>query len=164
MSEFDARPPARAVVPAALAAVLALVPALSSGVGLAVGASGALLVVGGGLRGRRLFVSAGAATLAVGVVLGAATGIDPGYALVGGVGTVVAYDAAEHAVGLGVDVGRHARVTQSVVVHVLSTTALALTAATVALAAYTLGPSTRPVAALLALLFGGVLLAAALRT
>lgn len=163
MSEFDARPPARAVAPAAVAAVFALVPALGSGAGLAAGAAGALLVVVGGLRGRRLFVSAGAAALATGVVLGATTGIGPAYALVGGVGVVVAYDAAEHAVGLGVDVGRDAHVTQSVVVHVFSTAALSLVVAAVTLVVYTVGPSSLPLTALLALLFAGTFLAYALR-
>ncbi|MDH5020162.1 DUF7519 family protein [Halobacterium rubrum] len=163
MSEFDARPPTRAVLPAAVAAVVALVPTLGSSTGLAAGAAGALLVVGGGLQGNRRFVSVGAAALAVGVILGAATGIDPGYALVGGVGAVVAYDAAEHAVGLGVDVGRDGRVTQSVVVHVFSTAALSLVVAAVALVVYTLGPSSLPLTALLTLLFGGTLLAYVLR-
>lgn len=163
MNEFDARPPTRAVLPAAVAAVVALVPMLGSSTGLAVGAAGALLVVGGGLRGNRRFVSVGAAALAVGVILGAVTGIDPGYALVGGVGAVVAYDAAEHAVGLGVDVGRDARVTQSVVVHVFSSAALSLVVAAVALVVYSLGPSSLPLTALLTLLFAGTLLAYVLR-
>jgi len=163
VSEFDARPPARAVLPAVVASVVALVPALGSGPALVAGAGGALLVVAGGVRGNRRLVSVGAVALAAGVVLGAVTGVDPAYALVGGVGAVVAYDAAEHAVGLGVDVGRNARVGQSVVVHVFSTAALSLVVAAVALAVFTLGPSSLPLTALLTLLIAGTLLAYVLR-
>ncbi|SEW07910.1 hypothetical protein SAMN04487945_1317 [Halobacterium jilantaiense] len=164
VTEFDARPPTVAVAPAAVAAVVALVPALGSGIGLALGAAGAGLLVFGAQQGTRRFVSLGAATLAVGVVFGAATGLDPAYTLVGGVGTVVAYDAGEHAVSLGVDVGRDARVGQSVLVHVFSTAALSALVAAVTLVVYTFGPRSLPVTALVTLLLGGTLLAYVLRT
>ena len=156
---FDARPPTVAVAPAAVAAVVALVPTLGSATALALGAAGTVLLVYGAQEGTRRFVSVGAASLAVGVVLAGTTGLDPAYTLVGGVGTVVAYDAAEHAVSLGVDVGRDARVGQSVLVHVFSTAALSLLVAAVTLVVYTFGPRRLPVTALLALLLGGTLLA-----
>lgn len=159
MSEFDAEPPRAALLPVAVAAAVALLPVSASSVGLAVGLAGAALLLLGTRDGRHVFVTVGGGALAVGVVLGAATGIDPVYALVGGVGTVVAYDAGEHAVGLGVDVGKHARVRQAMLVHVGSTASVSLLVATAAYIVYQFGPSSLPLTALLTLLFGGVLLA-----
>lgn len=162
-TEFEARPPTVAVAPAAVAAAVALVPTLGSGIGVTLGAAGALLLVFGAHQGTRRLVSWGAAALAVGVVFGANSGLDPAYALLGGVGAVVAYDAAEHAVTLGVDVGRDARVGQSVLVHVLSTAALSVLVAAVAFGVYSFGPRRLPLTALLTLLLGGTLLAYVLR-
>jgi hypothetical protein len=159
VSEFDATPPRAAIAPAAIAAAVALLPGASSGAGLAVGFLGAALLLYGAREGRHVFVTLGGAALAVSVVLGAATGIDAVYALVGGVGAVVAYDAGEHAVGLGVDVGEHARVGQSVLVHVGSTASVCLLVAAGAYVVYLYGPSSLPLMALLTLLLGGVFLA-----
>jgi hypothetical protein len=164
VTEFEARPPTVAVAPAAVAAAVALLPALASAAALSLGAAGAMLLVFGAHQGARRFVSLGAAVLAVGVVYAASTGLDPAFTLVGGVGTVVAYDAAEHAVSLGVDVGRDARVGQSVLVHTFSTAALSTLVAAVTLVVYTFGPRRLPVTALLTLLLGGTLLAYVLRT
>jgi hypothetical protein len=159
VSEFEAQPPRTALVPVAVAAAVALLPVSASTVGLAVGFAGAGLLLYGAREGRHVFVTVGGGALAVGVVLGAVTGIDAVYALVGGVGTVVAYDAAEHAVTLGVDVGENARVGQSVLVHVGSTASVCLLVAAGAYVVYQNGPSNLPLMALLTLLLGGTFLA-----
>lgn len=163
MTEFEPRPPTIAVVPALVACGFALLSLVVAPTGLVFAAPGAMLLLFGARNGERRHVTVGAAVLSLGVLVGAFSGVDPAYALVGGVGAVVAYDAGEHAVSLGHDVGQNARVGQSVLVHVASTASLSVVVTTLAFGVYTFGPSALPVTALLTLLLGGILLAFVLR-
>lgn len=163
MTEFEPRPPTAAVLPALVASGLALLSLVVAPTGLVFAAPGAMLLLFGARMGERRHVSAGAAVLSLGVLVGAFSGVEPAYALVGGVGAVVAYDAGEHAVSLGHDVGQDARVEQAVLVHVASTVSFSVVVAALAFGVYTFGPSALPLTALLTLLLGGILLAFVLR-
>lgn len=164
VTEFDPEPPTVALLPAMLAGLLALVvTTASSGIALAVGGPGAALLTLGGRNGNRRLVTIGGTLLFAGVVLAGATGLQPSVALAAGVLAAVAYDTGEHAVTLGYDVGRQARVTQNVAVHAVSSLGFASVVAGVAYAIYEFGPASLPVTGLLALLAAGVLLAYSLR-
>lgn len=163
MTDFEPRPPATAVVPAAVASLVAFAGSTASTASLALAAAGVALVVYGTQRGTRRFVTLGGGALFAAVVVSAIAGADPLLALFAGAAAVVAYDAGEHAVTLGHDVGTRGRAGAAVLVHVASTTAVALLVASLAYAVYEYGPGSLPVGGLVVLLVGGVLLAYALR-
>lgn len=163
MSDFDPRPPPIAVAPAAVASLFVFLGSLASTTSLALCAAGASLVVYGTHSGTRRFVTLGGGALFFAVVFGGMAGTTPALALFAGAAALVAYDAGEHAVSLGHDVGREARVREAMLVHVASTTAVALVVAGFAYAVYEYGPRSLPVGGLIALLVGGVFLAYALR-
>ncbi|WP_336034921.1 DUF7519 family protein [Halobacterium yunchengense] len=163
MTDFDPRPPTAAVLPAAAAAAATvLVLATGSTTAVAVAAPGAVGVVYGAHTGTRRFVTVGAAAGFAAAVLAAVQGLPVATALVAGVAALVAYDTGEHAVTLGVDVGTHAPVGQSVLVHATGSVVVATLAAGLGYVAYAVGPSNLPVTGLLALLLAAVLLAYAL--
>lgn len=163
MSEFDARPPSLAVAPAAVAAALVVLPvAAGSTVGLVLAGPGVAAVVYGAHTATRSYVTLGGALAFLGVAVAAASGLPTALALPAGVAALVAYDTGEHAVGLGVDVGADATVTQSVAVHTAGSVAVASLAAGLGYAVYQFGPTSLPVTGLLALLFASVFLAYAL--
>ncbi|MFC3478329.1 DUF7519 family protein [Halobacterium litoreum] len=163
MTAFDARPPVLSLVPAAVGAALALFASTTGAAPVAAGGLGAVALLYGGFDGRRNLVTLGGGLLFFGLVLGASAGVDPRLAILGGVGATVAYDAAEHAVSLGHDVGRDARVGQAVLVHVASTASVAVLVAAFAYVVYEYGPASLPVTGLLALLLAASMLAYALR-
>jgi len=163
VTEFDARPPAIALVPAAVGAALALLGTLAGSATVGVAGLGATALLYGGYDGDRRFVTAGGGLLFFALVLSASAGVDPALAVVGGIGATVAYDGAEHAVSLGNDVGRDARVGQAVLVHVASTASVAVLVAALAYVVYEYGPGSLPVTGLIALLLAGTMLAYALR-
>ncbi|MFB6073273.1 MAG: hypothetical protein ABEJ88_09930 [Halobacterium sp.] len=163
MTEFEATPPRRALAPAAAGALVAVLACLAAPLALAFAGAGAAALLFGGQAGSRRLVSVGGAMLFAALVAGGATGLPVQFALVGGVGAVVAYDAAEHAVTLGHDVGSAARAGHAVLVHAASTTGAAVLVAAFAFGVYQYGPASLPVTGLLALLIAGVALAYALR-
>ncbi|MCG1002153.1 MULTISPECIES: hypothetical protein [Halobacterium] len=163
MSDFDARPPALAVVPATVAAALAvLAVAAGSTVGLVLAGPGGAAVVYGARDASRNLVTLGGTLAFVGVAVGAATGLPSALTLIGGVAALVAYDTGEHAVTLGADVGSEAPVSQSVAVHTAGSVAVGSVVAAVGFGIYQFGPTSLPVTGLVALLFASVFLAYAL--
>lgn len=163
MTEFEPRPATTAVVPAAVAAAVAVLAVVAgSTVDAAIAGAGAVGIVYGAHTATRRYVTLGAGVAFVGVVLAAARGLPMSLALVAAVATLVAYDTGEHAVTLGVDVGRHAPTGQSVLVHATGSVAVGVVVATLGYGAYLFGPTSLPVTGLLALLFAAVLLAYAL--
>ena len=163
MTEFEPRPPTTAVLPAAVAAAVSvLAVAVGSTLGVAVAGAGAVGVVFGAHTATRRYVTVGAALAFAGVVVAAARGLPMSLALVAAVAALVAYDTGEHAVTLGIDVGRHAPTGQSVLVHATGSVAVGVIAATLGYGAYVFGPTSLPVTGLLALLLAAVLLAYAL--
>lgn len=160
VSEFDARPPTLAVVPATIAAALVVLPvAVGSTAGLVLAGPGAAAVVFGARSVTRSYVTLGGTLAFLGVAVAAATGLPTALALIAGVAALVAYDSGEHAVMLGVDVGADATVAQSVAVHTAGSVAVASLAAALGFGIYQFGPTSLPVTGLIALLFAAVFLA-----
>jgi hypothetical protein len=163
VKNFEPRPPTAAIVPAVIAAGLnALLVAAGSTTGFLIAGPGAALLLYGARVGARRYVTIGGALGFAGTVVGAAAGLPISLALVGGVAALVAYDTAEHAVTLGVDVGTNAPVGQSTLVHAFGSVVVASLAAAVGYGIYEVGPTSVPVTGLVALLFAAVLLTYAL--
>ena len=154
---FDPRP-GRAALPAVLLpAVVAALALLASGVAGLLGAVGLGLLAVGTRAGRRDAVGAGAVALLAG-----ATGADPALLLVAGGAGLVAWDTADHAVGLAEQVGRRAAIGRSVGVHAAGSGLLAATGVAVAYAAFRSTGGGTPLALVL-LLGGGIALLRVLR-
>ncbi|WP_425499573.1 DUF7519 family protein [Halogeometricum luteum] len=164
MTEITRRPPVAGVSVALAAAALGF-----AGVGVA--AAGALAPAGVGVlvlavglfRASRRVVTVGAAALFLGVLYAGARGGAPEPLLLGALGTVVSWDAAEYAVGVGEQLGRDADTTRLTLVHTATTLAVGVVGAAVAYAVFLSVGGGQPVAALVLLLFGVVALVAALR-
>ncbi|QPV62724.1 hypothetical protein I7X12_18665 [Halosimplex litoreum] len=82
--------------------------------------------------------------------------------LVALVGAFVAWDAADHAVGLGADVGRGAATVGVSATHLVGSLAVGLAAVAVATGLYGVGPSSVPLLSVVALFTAVVVLLAAL--
>lgn len=143
-------------------ATAALVVA-GSGTGLAATAAGGALLVGAGVADVRGLLDLGALVMFAGVVLAGVGGALPGPLLVAMVGTVVAWDAADHAVSLGEQLGREARTSQAVAAHVGATTAVGAAGAAVSYTVYRLVGGGKPASAVVILLLAALLMTRALR-
>ena len=118
-------------------------------------------------RGRwaRHLVGIGAALLVISVFTsGVVYGADTIALLVATALAVVAWDAAEQAIGLGTQVGRRGETATAAFVHVGASTVVGVAAVAIALAITSLQVTTVPLLALAAFLGAAVLLAAALST
>ncbi|WP_049897667.1 DUF7519 family protein [Halorubrum distributum] len=162
--ETDARPPTVAVVASLAAAGAAATAALvASPTGSALLGVAALGFLAGSLRGSTRVLGWGAAVGVVGLALAGYRGAPAEALLVAAVGLAVAWDVADHGVGLGEQVGRGARVRRNVAVHAGASLLVgALAAALVYGVSLAVGGG-QPVAALALLLAGGIALISALR-
>ena len=162
--ETDARPPTLAIVASlAAAGVAATAAAVANPVGGAALGVAALCFLGGALRASTRPLTWGAGIGVVGLALAGYRGGSTEAVLVAGVGLAVAWDIADHGVGLGEQVGRGARVRRNVAVHAgVSLLVGALAAGLVYGIALAVGGG-QPVAALALLLAGGIALTSALR-
>lgn len=165
---MDAEPtPAPPALSAALSLSLgaAAVLALAAGSPLA-GAAGlvalSLLASALALRSRRVASIAGAAYV-LSVVSGGVTGAGPASLVAASVLAVVAWDVADHGVGLGRQVGREAVTVRNELVHAGVSLGLATAGAAVAVGGYLAASGGQPVTALVFLLVGAIALLAALR-
>jgi len=162
--ETDARPPTVAVV-ASLAAVGVAVTAgaVASPIGGALLGVAALAFLAGALRGSTRVLTWGAAVGVVGIGVAGYRGAPPESLLVAGVGLAVAWDVADHGVGLGEQVGRGARVRRNVAVHAGTSLLVGSLAAGLVYGVSLAVGGGQPVAALALLLAGGIALISALR-
>ncbi|GAA0536305.1 DUF7519 family protein [Halorubrum ejinorense] len=162
--ETDARPPTLAVVASlAAAGVAATAAAVANPIGGAALGVAALCFLGGALRASTRPLTWGVGIGVVGLALAGYRGGSTEAVLVAGVGLAVAWDVADHGVGLGEQVGRGARVRRNVAVHAGSSLLVgALAAGLVYGVALAVGGG-QPVAALALLLAGGIALTSALR-
>ncbi|WP_096393796.1 hypothetical protein [Halorubrum trapanicum] len=162
--ETDARPPTVAVVASLAAAGVAATAALvASPIGSALLGVAALGFLTGSLRSSTRVLTWGAAVGVVGLALAGYRGASAEALLVAAVGLAVAWDVADHGVGLGEQVGRGARVRRNVAVHAGASLLVgALAAALVYGVSLAVGGG-QPVAALALLLAGGIALISALR-
>ena len=162
--ETDARPPPASIVASlAAAGVAATAGLVASPVGGALLGVAALGFLAGSLRRSTRVLAWGAAVGVVGLAVGGYRGAPAEALLVAGVGLAVAWDVADHGVGLGEQVGRGARAGRNVAVHA-GTSLLVGTLAAALLYGVTLAVGGgQPVAALALLLAGGIALVSALR-
>ncbi|WP_425498323.1 DUF7519 family protein [Halogeometricum salsisoli] len=124
---------------------------------------GVLVLAAGLVRASRRVVTLGATALFLGVLYAGARGGAPEPLLLGALGTVVSWDAAEYAIGVGEQLGREADTTRLTLVHSATTLAVGVVGAAVAYAVSLSVGGGQPVASLVLLLFGVVALVAALR-
>lgn len=106
------------VVPATLAVMTTAVAIPAAVLALL----GTVLMTVGVQRGTRRLHTTGTVATFAGVLFAATAGAAPGLALLGGGATVLAWDAGEHAIGLGTQVGREAEARSGLLVHVGVTT------------------------------------------
>jgi hypothetical protein len=157
--------------PSSLGSSLSMVAATLGLGGAALGAPGALapaalgvLLVGLGLfRVSRRLVTLGGAALFAGVVLAGVQGAPPESILLGALGSVLAWDVAEHAIGVGEHLGREADTTRIELVHAATSLLVGVFGAGVCYATFLVAAGGQPVSALVLLLLGAVALVAALR-
>jgi hypothetical protein len=162
--ERDARPPALAVVVSLVAAAIAsLATFLAAPLGGALLAVATVAFVAGSVRRSHRFLSWGAGLGVVGLAVAGyrGGGVEP--LLVGGVALAVAWDAADHGLSVGEQVGRDARTRRNVAVHAGTTLLAGALSVGVVYGVYLAAAGSQPVAALALLLFGAVVLASALR-
>jgi hypothetical protein len=160
--ELDDRPTVVGSALALLVGTVAVGATLAGGSVALVSLAGLVTLAAGLRRGERRVVTLGAAVLFGGVLLAGVFGAPPEPTLVAAAATVVAWDAGEHAVGLGRQVGRHAETGRAELVHAAGSALVASTAAAAAYLAFrTLASQSVVALALLAL--GGLLIAALLR-
>jgi hypothetical protein len=151
----------------ALAAVGAFVSVVTTGtvlLALPAGLLGLVAVVGGALRRSTRLVTFGFVSLFTGVVLAGLAGAGPEALLLAVAGAFVAWDAATQAIDLGGALkSRAGAATRPLLVHVSTSAGVSALAAGVGYVAFRLTAGTRPVAALVFMLLGGLLILTALR-
>lgn len=129
---------------------------------LAVGGVGLVVLWAGLLRGTRSAVTTGSFGLFVAAVAAGTRGAPVPPVLGSVVLTVVAWDAGGNAIGIGEQLGRDAGTARIEIVHSAATLAVGAVTAGVGYAVYRFGTGGQPVAAVVFLVFGALLLVAAL--
>lgn len=164
MSEITRSPPALGSSLALASATVALVAATLTARSAAVPAAAGVLLLGIGLfRASRRFVTAGSAALFSSVLLAGVRGGVPEAVLLAALATVLAWDTADHALGIGAQLGREADSARLVVVHAAATLLVGAFGSAVCYAAYLAVGGGQPVSAVVLLLLGAVALVSALR-
>jgi hypothetical protein len=162
--ETDARPPTAAVlVSLAAAGTAATGAAVASPAGGALLGAAAVAFLAGALRGSTRVVTWGAALGVVGIAVAGYRGAAAEPLLVAAIGLAVAWDVADHGVGLGEQVGRGARTRRNVAVHAGTSVLVGALAAGLAYGVTLAVGGGQPIAALALLLAGGIALVSALR-
>ena len=160
----DHRP---AVLTSGLSIVALLLGVLSSALYspfVLIGGAAALVIVGTGLwAGSRRAVTIGTAVALAGLLAGGIQGVPAVPMLASVTATVLAWDAGHHAIGIGDQLGREAATARAELPHVGGTVLVGLVAATGGYAVFLAGPGGQPVAAVIAMLLGALLLLAVLR-
>lgn len=160
----DNRP---AVLTSGLSIVALLLGVLSSALYspfVLAGGVAALAIVGGGLwTGSRRAVTVGIAVALAGLLAGGVQGVPAVPMLASVTAIVLAWDAGHHAIGIGDQLGREAETVRAELPHVGGTVLVGLVTAVGSYVVFVTGPTGRPVASVIVLLFGAILLLAALR-
>lgn len=149
---------------ASAAAVSAGASALTSTLGLAVGAAGFLLVAVGVVRGSHRGVGVGASGLLVAALGGGVLTAIPALLLPGVIAAVLAWDFGEQAINVGEQLGREADTANLEATHAAGSTVVGAGAGGLGYAIYLVASGGQPVTALVFLLLGAVALTSALRT
>lgn len=162
--ELDRRPPTTSIgvaVAAGMGAVLAVGVTSPEGAGGVF--AGALLSAVGLVRGSRRAVAWGAGVGAIGIVLAGLAGGSAASLVAGAVALTVAWDVGDHALSLGDHVGRESPSRRNQFVHSGTGALVGLLTAGIGYGSYTAATGGQPVAALVFLLFGAVVLVSAFR-
>jgi len=155
-------PPRTSTIIALVAALIVCVTALRS-IGFVPAGLG-LAIMGAGLAGgRRSLVTVGAAGQLVALFITGAAGVGTARVLVGIAAGVVAWDVAQHAVGLGEQIGRDAPSRRAELVHAGTSLGVAASTAGIAYLLFVAAAGNQPTTALVALLLAVVLIVLALR-
>lgn len=152
---FEARPGRAALAIVLTPGVVSALALLTAGPAALAGALGLGLLGVGTRAGRRDAVGGGGLALLAGTLLAGAFGAGPVALLVAAGAALVAWDTAEHAVGLGEQVGRRASIGRAVGVHAAGSGLLATLGAGVSYGVFRLAGDGSPLA--LVLLLAGVL-------
>jgi len=152
-TRFEARPGRPALAAVLLPGLVSVVALLAGGPAAVVGLAGLGLLAAGTRAGRRGAVGGGGLALLAGTLVAGGLGAGPVALLVAAGAALVAWDTAEHAVGLGEQVGARASIGRSVGVHAAGSGLLAALGVCVAYGAFRLAGGGPPVA--LVLLLGG---------
>lgn len=164
MTEIDRRPPIQSVVGVAMGGLLSVAAiGIGSPEGAAVGVAGLLAFVVGLLRSSSRALTWGAGLVAVGIVIGGLAGAGAGGLVVAAVALAVTWDIADHALSIGDHVGRRARSSRNQFFHAGASLLVGLLTAGIAYGSYAAATGGQPVAALVFMLFGVVVLVSAFR-
>lgn len=166
MTEFDDAPPTGTATAATVTAALATLAVATITPGAAaLAAVGVALLAYGAFDGHRGVVTAGASTVFVANLFGAFAAVSAPVlpTLVAGALAVAAWDLGEHGIGLGEHVGADARTRNAELVHAALTLAVAAVAVAAGYAVYLAGADGRPLAAVVLLAAGALVLFRALR-
>lgn len=127
------------------------------------GSVGLLVLTVGVLRGSRRAITVGAFALFVGVLLAGLEGAPPLWILVGAVGTVLAWDIGENAVGIGEQLGGDAETVRLEAVHAATSLGVGAVTVVASYGIYTVAGGGQPLSTLVFLLIAVVALTLALR-
>ncbi|WP_092891052.1 DUF7519 family protein [Halopelagius inordinatus] len=164
MTEITRSPPVVGSSLSLVAATVALVfAALSAQSAVAPAAVGVFLLGVGLYRASRRLVTLGSAALFVGVLLAGVRGGVPEAVLLSALATVLAWDTADHALGIGEQLGREAHSSRLVFVHAATTLLVGVFGSALCYAVYLAVGGGQPVSAVVLLLLGAVALVSALR-
>lgn len=147
----------------AFAGLLALVTGgFYSWIGLAVGAVGLVVLVGGLARGTNRYVSSGAFGLFLAAVVAGTQGAPVPSVLAGVVLSVVAWDVGGNALGLGRQLGRDAKTRRIELLHAAASLTVGVVTASIGYGVYWFSAGGQPAGAVVLLVLGAVLLVATL--
>lgn len=145
-----------------LSAITGVFPVVMSGFyswpALVVGATGVFILWAGLLRGRTSTITTGAFGLFLGPVIAGTQGAPVVTTLASIVLTVVAWETGGNAVSIGKQLGRSAETVRIEVVHTGASLAVGVVTAGIGYAIYWFGADDQPLAAVIFLLLGAVLL------
>ncbi|WP_207592662.1 DUF7519 family protein [Halomontanus rarus] len=127
---------------------------------------GGLAILASGLFGEpsRARVTLGAAGLFLSVLVAGGFGTPAEVLLISMIGTLLAWDLGQHAIGLGEQVGSHSQTQRNEIVHASLSAMVATISAAIGYLVFATAGGGRPVSALILLLVAVVFLAWALRT
>lgn len=163
-SGFDRSPGLVSIQASVAAAVLGVVVVFPGGVfPFVLAALGAAALAVGAVRGSRRAITGGATLLFLGAMFSTLWMADPFFPLLAGALAVVAWDVAEHGIGVGEQLGREAATTRLEVAHASASAIVGLLAVAVGYGLYTVAWSGLPTAALVLFLSAALLLTWGLR-
>jgi len=146
---------------AAFAAAVALLAAAPTAATF--GFLGLVLVAAGASRASERALTYGTGVQTLGVAFAGFAGGGVEATLAAAVAVVIAWDLGDHALSLGADVGRNGRSRRNLLVHAAGTLVVGALTAGIAYGTYLAATGGQPIAALVFLLLGAVVVASAFR-